>query len=380
MFRKSPYVLVITVACLVTVGIVMLFSTAAFAKEAGGDMYHFVKRQVLFTLLGVAAAVACSTLDYRAWQKLAIPGIVLTVILLAFCFAPHIGVEVNDAKRWIKLPMLPRFQPAELAKITLFVFLAAHYARPAREIASFWKGSILPAAVLGLISGLILLQTDLGSTVLLAGVGFTVMFIAGARMQYLAPLGGLACIPVGLIIAHSPERMGRLLAFRYPDQYPADSYQQLQGIQGIMRGGWNGVGLGNSIQKFGNLPEAHTDFLPAIIGEELGMTAMLLIVLGFILFLVFGLLISSHARDRFGQILGYGLTLVITCQAAINLGVVTMLLPNKGLPLPFISFGGTNMVICLAAVGILLNIYRSGLEISPTAERKLLEARISPRL
>src|SRR5690606_1523861 len=142
-----------------------------------------------------------------------------------------------------------------------------------------------------------------------------------------------------------------------------------------MRGGWNGAGLGNSVQKFGNLPEAHTDFIFPIIAEELGILTALLVVFGFVLLLVYGLLIASHARDRFGQLLGYGLTLVITAQAAVNLGVTTMVMPNKGLPLPFISYGGTNMVICLAAVGILLNIYRSGLEISPEAERKLLEAR-----
>lgn len=378
MFRKSPYILVITVACLVTLGIVMLFSTAAFAADANGDMYHFVKRQIAFTVLGIGVAVACAILDYRAWQRLAIVGIVVTIILLALVYVPGIGVEKNGAKRWINLGI--SFQPAELVKISLFVFLAAHYARPAREIASFWRGYCIPACVLGLICGLIIMQTDLGTTVLLGGAGLVVMFVAGAQMKFLAPLGGMACVPVGLIIAHNPERLRRLLAFTNPELYREEDYQQQQAIMGIMRGGWNGAGLGNSIQKFGNLPEAHTDFLPAIIGEELGMIAMLLIVLGFLLILVFGLLISSHARDRFGQILGYGLTLVISFQAAINLGVVLKMLPNKGLPLPFISYGGTNMVICLAAIGILLNIYRSGLEISPTAERKLLEARISPRL
>jgi cell division protein FtsW len=377
MFRKSPYVLVVTVACLVALGIVMLFSTAAFAAKANGDMYHFVKRQAVFGALGIFVATACAVLDYRAWQKLAIPAIGATILLLALIYTP-VGHTIGGARRWLDIGFT--FQPSDFAKISLFVFLAAHYARPAREIAGLVKGTLVPAGVLGLVCGLIIMQTDLGTTILLGGVGLIVMFIAGARLGHLVPLSGLACVPVGLILAHNQERMERIIAFLDPSKHPEQRYQQDQAIMGLQRGGWFGAGLGNSIQKFGNLPEAHTDFLPAIIGEELGVFVMLLLVLAYVVILVFGLLIASHSRDRFGQLLGYGLTLVITCQAAINLGVVFSLLPNKGLPLPFISYGGTNMIICLAAVGILLNIYRSGLEISPTAERKLLEARISPRL
>jgi cell division protein FtsW len=212
----------------------------------------------------------------------------------------------------------------------------------------------------GILMALIAPEVDIGTTSLIGATTIVLMFLAGTRLVYLVPLiltgfGGLA-----LAIDKMPERTGRFLAFLYPDKYPADAYQGLQGLIALGSGGVEGLGLGNGRQKMAYLPFAHTDFIFPVIGEELGLRCTLLVVFAYIVFILCGALIAMRARDRFGMIFGFGIMIIISLQAAVNIGVTTVMLPNKGLPLPFISYGGSNLVFCLLGVGILINIYRQG--------------------
>ena len=222
-------------------------------------------------------------------------------------------------------------------------------------------GLIYPVAAIATILSLIVLETDLGTTLLIGGVVFLMMFVAGASPKFLGPsvLAGLAAV---LVIAwHISERQGRLLAFLHPDQYQErEGHQQWMGLIAFGSGGVEGLGLGNGRQKMLYLPYAHTDFIFPVIGEELGLRVTLVIVFCYLLIATCGILISLNAKDRFGMLMGFGCTAILGLQAAINVGVTTSMLPNKGLPLPFISYGGSNLFFCLVCIGILINIYRQG--------------------
>ncbi len=373
MFKKSPYLLMLAVFALLALGIIMLFSTGAFAADANKDVYYFVKRQAIMLTLGLLAggiAIFVPVSFYERWKW---PILLGALVLLVGCYLPVIGVERNGASRWVRLGI--QFQPSEIAKLALLIYLAAHYSRSPVEIATLRKGFLEPLAVVGLVAGLILFQMDVGTAALVVLMSCLVMFIAGAPVFYLASMSVIAAQIFAIFIMNNPERMARVFAYLYPEVYVDDSYQQIQGLHAFARGGWEGLGLGNGTQKFGNLPFAHTDFILPIIGEELGLPATLFIVTLFLVIIILGLIISSHARTRFGQVLGYGIVMMLATQAAINIGVTTMLLPNKGLPLPFISYGGSNLVLCLICIGILLRLYREGIDLKPNPDRKLLEAR-----
>ena len=203
-------------------------------------------------------------------------------------------------------------------------------------------------------------EVDLGATALIGATTFIVMFVAGVRWRYLAPTIGVAVITLITVMVRMPERMGRFLAFRFPDKYPADAYQGEQGLIALGSGGLHGYGLGFGRQKMSFLPFAHTDFIFPVVGEELGLIATLSVAFAFLILLLSGTVIAVRARDRFGMLLGFGLVTLLALQAAVNIGVTTCLLPNKGMPLPFISYGGTNLVFCLVCIGILISIWRRG--------------------
>ncbi len=209
--------------------------------------------------------------------------------------------------------------------------------------------------------GLIAPEVDIGTTGLIGSTTVVLMFLAGTRLRYLLPMVFAGIASLALAIQKMPERTGRFLAFLYPDKYPADAYQTVQGLIALGSGGVEGLGLGNGRQKMAYLPFAHTDFIFPVIGEELGLRCTLLVVFVYIIIILCGAMIAMRARDRFGMIFGFGIMIIIALQAAVNIGVTTSLLPNKGLPLPFISYGGSNLVFCLLGVGILINIYRQGL-------------------
>lgn len=360
MRRHTATVLLLSVMSLLAIGIVMLFSTGAFAHDSRGDMYYFVKRQSVWLVIGALVLAGAATVDYRVWARVWPVVYGLAVVLLILCFVPPIGMKINGAWRWINLGFAS-FQPSELGKVAVLFFLAWWYQKHADESGEFLKGFLYPLAVAGLIMGLIVIEVDLGATALIGVTALAVMFVAGTGLRWLLPLLGLGLAGLVAAIFHIEERMGRLLAFLNPEEYQlAEGLQQWQALLAFGAGGVEGLGLGNGRQKMLYLPYAHTDFIFPMIGEELGLRFTLLTVFCFLLIMLAGVLIAMNARDRFGMLLGFGITMIITLQAAINIGVTTSLLPNKGMPLPFISYGGSNLAVSMLLIGILVNIHRHG--------------------
>ena len=237
----------------------------------------------------------------------------------------------------------------------------------------FLRGFLVPLAGIGLLMGMIVIEVDVGSTALIGATTIAMMFVAGSQWRYIITL---IMIGVGVIagaIISMPERMGRFMAFLHPELHVADAYQTQQGLIALGSGGITGLGLGNGRQKLLYLPFAHTDFIFPVIGEELGLVGTLGLVLAYIIFILGGVSIAVKARDRAGLLLGMGLVLILALQAAVNLGVTTELLPNKGLPLPFISYGGSNLMFRMCAVGVLLNIYRQGVSEQEEEQMEQLE-------
>lgn len=360
MRRATAYVLIISMLGLLAIGIVMLLSTGAFAKDSRGDMYFFVKRQALWLGVGGVALAAAALLDYRWWAKLWPFVFGAAVIALALCFVPPIGMRINGAWRWLNLGVAS-FQPSELGKVAMLFFLAWWYHRYEEEAAEFWRGFVFPLCAVGVIMALVVIEVDLGATTLIGLTTLAVMFVAGTGLRWLLPLLGLGLSGLVFAIFNIGERMDRLKAFMDPEKYRLnEGLQQWQALLAFGTGGTNGLGLGNGRLKMLYLPYAHTDFIFPMIGEELGLRFTLLTVFWFLLILMAGVLIAMNSKDRFGMLLGFGITIIITLQAAINIGVTTSLLPNKGMPLPFISYGGSNLAISMFLVGILLSIHLRG--------------------
>jgi cell division protein FtsW len=289
-------------------------------------------------------------------------------VLLLLCLVPHIGVRVNGSPRWLRFEGWT-YQPSELAKLALIIFLAWWLGKKQRQSGEFLNGLAWPVAGVLPILVLMIAQKDLGTTAIMLAIVVAMLFCAGVRLYYLLPvaLAGLGSIVV--VSVFTPERMGRWLAYFHPHVDHAASagkeWQQLQALIALGSGGLWGLGLGNSRQKMYWLPEVNTDFVFPIIGEELGMWVALSVVLAFLLMTLCGGWITLHAPDNAGVLLGTGVTLMIALQAMMNLAVVTSLMPCKGIPLPFISYGGSNLLTCLAGVGLLFNIHRQGIYASP---------------
>jgi cell division protein FtsW len=360
MRRRTAYILILSVMSLLVIGVVMLFSTGAYARDSHGDIYYFVKRQSMWLLVGGGAMVVAAMIDYRWWARF-LPWLYgLCLILLVLCLIPPFGKEINGAWRWLNLGIVT-FQPSELGKFVVLLFLAWWYSRYSDEVSQFWRGFVYPLAMVGLIMGLIVIEVDLGATALIGMTALAVMFVAGTGLRWLVPLVFVGLAGLVYAIFNIEERMARLVAFLDPEKYKlAEGLQQWQAMLAFGAGGIDGLGLGNGRQKMLYLPYAHTDFIFPMIGEELGLRFTLLTVFCFLLILLAGALIAMNSKDRFGMLLGFGITIMLTLQAAINIGVTTSLLPNKGMPLPFISYGGSNLAISLLFVGILLNIHRQG--------------------
>ena len=285
-----------------------------------------------------------------------VPLLGLAILLLVLVLIPGLGVSVNGSRRWLRLGPLS-FQPAELAKLALVVYLATFLARKRDELHDFWRGIVPPLAVGGTLAGLVLLQPDLGNCLTLLVLTVGLLFLAGARTRWLAMLAVPALPLAVLAVWMAPYRMRRVFAFLDPWQDPRGSgFQIIQSWLALGGGGTFGRGIGESKQKLFYLPEAHTDFIFAIIGEELGFAGATLVVLLFAVLIWRGLRIGLHAADPFGAYLALGITVLVATQTLVNLGVVTGLLPTKGLPLPFLSFGGSALLMTMVATGVLLNI------------------------
>ena len=380
MHRKSAYFLCLAVLGMLAIGIVMLSSTSAFAKDSHGDMYFFIKRQTTWLGVGFIVCAVGTLVDYHFWLRTWWIWFGLALIALAFCFVPHIGMKINGSRRWVALGPAT-FQPSEIAKVAVVFFLAAWFAVQEKESRQLVQGFLIPIGIVSTALILILLEVDLGTTALIGATMFVMMFVAGTHPAWLGllSLGGLASM---LFVATSmPERMGRLAAFMDPERYKDDAgLQQMQALIAWGSGGIEGLGLGNGRQKMLYLPYAHTDFIFPMIGEELGLRISLLVVFLFVVIIVCGMMIALHAKDRMGLLLGCGIVSLLGLQAAVNIGVTTSLLPNKGLPLPFVSYGGSNLAACLFGIGLLLNIYRQGVLEPAKKKSAVIRARTTPRI
>ena len=348
-------ILCVTVAILVLIGIVMVFSSSAAYTEHN-DSFYFLKRQVLWCLLGTGLLLITKNLDYHKLHQYTYPIMIFTFLLLVVVMFPEFSKKVGGARRWLTFGGLS-FQPSELAKFTLVLFIAKSLVKRADKLRSFAYGYLPNLIVLGFFFIPIFFQPDFGTVMVILAVTFTMLFIAGLRKKFLF-LSILAIIPiVALAILFAEYRTRRIIAFLNPWEDPSGvGFQAVQSFYAFGRGGFWGVGLGESSQKLYRLPEAHTDFIFSVIGEELGFVGTTAIVLLFLIFIWRGFLTAYQAKDPFGTHLATGLTLLIGLQAFINLGVASGLLPTKGLTLPFISMGGSSMLVTMLSVGVILNI------------------------
>lgn len=346
------------VAALLSLGLVMLYSSS---MTQVGPRYLIL--QMIWCTLGLSLCVAATLTDYRVLKKVVWPMFALAAVLLVMVLLPlphGITKKINGAHRWFILPGF-RLQPSELGKLAVIFALAWYAERSQRFMHTWWRGIVIPGVIAGAIVGLIFIEPDRGTTILMAGVCGAMLLIAGVRWKFILPPLVAGLLAFGFAIWRDPVRMRRVFSWLdLEGSKTGVGFQAYQAMLAFGSGGWTGLGLGNGRQKLGWVPEHHTDFIFSIIGEELGLITTLGVVAAFVVLVVCGIYISLRAPDTFGFQLGCGLTFLIGMQAAINIGVVTSALPNKGLPLPFISYGGSNLLAMLVCVGLLFSIARQG--------------------
>lgn len=362
--RKKPstyYWLLIVTIVLLLFGSVMIFSASsvmAFSRE--GDSYYYLKKQLLWVLFSLPLMGLISKIDYRKLRKFAVAGIVVSFLLLILVLVPGIGRTAGGANRWIEIGFL-RFQPSEFTKLAVILYAASVLARRKDEIGGPSAQLLIRLlAVVGIVSLFILLQPHLGNTFIIWLTVFVMMYLAGAKLTHIFGIGaagGALCLIAAFCESYRRER---LLAFLNPWADPRNTgFQIIQSLFAFGSGGIRGLGWGMSHQKFFYLPAAHTDFIFAIIGEELGLIGTLFTVSAFMLLAFLGIKISLKCEDSFGRLLGSGITFMILGQAIINMGAVTGVLPITGVPIPLISYGGSALVFVLGGIGVLLNIASS---------------------
>lgn len=358
--RKSPdFVLFITAISLLGLGLIMILSASEYNTLVNfNDTFYFFKKQLKWAMLSLLAMYLMVNYDYRQLKRHVGPLLLIAFVALALVLIPGVGKEVNEARRWIVIGSA-QFAPAELVKLCIIIFTAYGLSREKDRVKYFTSGVLPYLIVMAMAAGLILLQPDLGTALSLSAIVLVMIFAAGARWAHLGGIAAAGLAAVGFAIVLKPYRMQRFLAFLDPwADSQGDGYHIIQSLYAVGSGGLFGLGLGQSKQKFLYLPENHTDFIFAIIGEELGFIGASLVVMLFILFIWRGLKIAVASPDPFACLLATGITAWVGVQAIINIGVVTGTLPVTGIPLPFISFGGTSLLFTMTAVGILLNISR----------------------
>lgn len=357
--KFATAILMLCVGTLLALGMVMLYSVGMVKSGA-----HYMMLQLAWAGAGLVVCWAATCIDYRLWRKGAWLMLATVVILLVLVLVPGIGVYKNGSRRWFNL-VVCSFQPSETAKIGLIVFLAYYGERWQRQMGELLKGLVYPGLLVALVLGLVFKEPDRGTTILLAAVSAVLLVLSGVKFAYLVPPAAAALAAMVYSLIHDPVRFKRIVSWLYPEEHKSETgYQAWQAMLALGAGGPTGVGLGNGRQKLGYVPEIHTDFILSNVGEEFGLAGTLSVVALFMVFALCGLYIAKRAKDTFGFLLASGITFLICFQAFINIGVVTSALPNKGLPLPFVSYGGSNLVILLGCVGVLFNIAKN----SETAE------------
>ncbi|MCM2320526.1 cell division protein FtsW [Pseudomonas linyingensis] len=345
---------------LLGLGFVMVSSASSevAAAQSGNSLYYMI-RHLVYLAIGFAAAGVVLLVPVSSWQKNGGKLLVTALVLLVLVLVPGIGREVNGARRWIGFG-IANIQPSELAKLFTVIYLAGYLVRRQADVQHKWKGLLMPLIVLGLMAGLLLSEPDFGATVVLVGAGITMLFLGGVSLLRFLPMV-VGVVVIGVVVMTSQAyRLKRLTNFIDPwaDQFGA-GYQLSQALIAFGRGEWLGVGLGNSVQKQFYLPEAHTDFVFAVLAEELGMVGALLTVALFVLVTLRALylgLCAEKAQQYFSAYVAYGLAILWIGQFLINIGVNVGLLPTKGLTLPFLSYGGSSLVVCCISLALLLRI------------------------
>jgi cell division protein FtsW len=355
------------VAALLVLGLVMLFSASTGHKQT-----NYLLMQPIWCAVGLIACWLAATIDYR-WLKAYpwVPWALLAFVcgLLALVLVPGIKVTINGASRWLKAGPFT-MQPSELAKLGLIIALAHYGERYQRWMPTFWRGMVIPGFVVAIVLGLIFVEPDVGTALLVGMVSSVLLLIAGIRWRYFLPPVLMALVALGVFLWQNPMRSERIYSWLHLEETKMDKgMQAYQAMVALGSGGATGVGLGDGRQKLGRIPEHHTDFIFSIIGEELGLSATLFVMAAFLMIVVCGVYIAWHACDTFGMLMASGITFLIGLQAVVNIGVVTGSLPNKGLSLPFISYGGSNLVVMLTCVGLLASIARRGAEVKRSPAR-----------
>ena len=358
--NKSDTILLLATLLLLTAGITMIYSSSSIlAMERFKDGQYFLKRQFFYIMLGLVVMMILKRTPYRLLGRWSYLGLSLSVVLLLLLFVPPLGLKVNNAARWLKIGVFT-FQVTELVKVAMVIFLAHYLTRKDTRPQEFTKGFLIPLLITLSILGLILWQPDFGTAVIIAIIMFSMLFLSGAKIRYL--VGTLTLlVPLAVWqVMRSDYRLWRLKTMLNPWDDPLGTgFQIIQSFISFGSGGAFGVGIGDGMQKLYYLPEPHTDFILSVIAEEGGFIAVVIIISLFVIFIFRGFMIAYKAPDPFGTLLASGLTMTIAVEAFVNIAGVMGLIPVKGLVLPFVSYGGSSVVMSLAAAGILMNISSS---------------------
>ncbi len=378
--RRPSYdpLLLVAVLGLVGFGLVMVYSASAItAQDKLGDSFYFLKRQATAAGVGLLAMAVAMKLGYRRMARLAYPLLIVTIILLVLVLIPGLGTMVGGAKRWLRVPGIS-IQPAEIAKVSWVIYLAYSLAKKREKVKHFSIGFVPHLGLAGLLVLLCMLEPDFGSSVALLFLMFVMLFAAGAKLSYILGMV-LAAIPFAYVaIASSPYRMKRITAFLDPwANRQGSGYQVAESLMSIGSGGLTGLGLGDGRQKLFFLPEAHTDFIFAIVGEELGLLGVGFLISLYGIVIWRGLRAALNATEAFGTYLGLGVVSLIAFQACVNMAVAMGAVPTKGLTLPFISYGGSSLIVLMGAAGLLLSISATA-ETGARRKASVVKARSAP--
>jgi len=351
--KAATSLLLFSVLGLLVLGIVMLVSASTGQPQA-----KYLIMQPIWAGVGLIALLVAASGDYRWLKRFWWVPLLLAVGALVLVLVPQVGLERNGARRWLGVGRFT-LQPSEFAKVALIIALAWYGERYQRFMGQFRRGVVYPGLGIAVVLALIFKEPDVGTTMLLACVSCMMLLLAGIRWRYIAPPVMLAVIALAVFIVHDPMRSARLYSWMHPEETKLETGRQTyQAVAALGSGGVQGVGLGEGRQKLGFVPEHHTDFIFSVIGEELGLIATLGVLLAFLMIVLCGVYIAWNAADTFGMLIAAGIACLIALQVIINVGVVTGALPNKGLALPFISYGGSNLVLMMGCIGLLINIGR----------------------
>lgn len=358
--KSLDYGLLIVVLVLLAIGLVTVLSASAhYSLRTEGDSYFYVKKQLLFAVVGIISMLIISKVDYRILNsRISYALLAGALMLLCLVFVPGIGVTRNDATRWINLAGF-QFQPSEIMKIAMIFFIATTISKNPKKIRTFWAGLVPYLALIGVVAVLLLLEPHMSATVIITVIAIAMIFVAGAKLNHLIPIGLLGVVGAGILAYTSEYRWKRVMIFLDPWQDArGDGYQIIQSLYAIGSGGLFGVGLGKSVQKYLYIPEPHNDFIFSIWAEEMGLFGVIAVIVLFGIFIWRGMTIALKAPDMFGSLVATGVTVMIGIQAIFSIAVVSSSMPVTGIPLPFFSYGGTALVILLSCVGVLLSVSR----------------------